>query len=140
MFLSFGLLIISYFTVVIHNCSSKAISFNKSLQDLEREKQLRMSLFQITHEIKNPITVCKGYLDMFDVNNKDHAKKYVPILKSEIKRVLVLIEDFLSITKLKIDKEIIDVTTLIEENEQNFMPLLRNLYISGLQSFKSSSY
>ncbi len=124
--ISFSFYILSYFTLVIQKCSNKAISFNKSLQDLEREKQLRMSLFQITHEIKNPITVCKGYLDMFNVDDIEHSKKYVSILKSEIKRVLILIEDFMSITKLKINKEIIDVTMLLEENRQNFMPLFKD--------------
>ena len=24
------------------------------------------SLFKISHEIKNPLSVCKGYLDMYD--------------------------------------------------------------------------
>ena len=73
---------------------------NMTLKELEQEKQIRESLFKITHEIKNPITVCKGYLDMFDVEDKKKSEKYVSILKDEIKRVLVLLEDFLSINKI----------------------------------------
>ena len=34
---------------------------------MEHDNQLRDSLFKLTHEIKNPIAVCKGYLDMLDV-------------------------------------------------------------------------
>ena len=65
--------ILSFLTDLIKKYGENAICFHRTLKDLEEEKQLRMSLFQITHEIKNPITVCKGYLDMFDVNNKNHA-------------------------------------------------------------------
>ena len=74
---------------------------------------MKNCLFQITHEIKNPIAVCKGYLDMFDVNNKEHAVKYIPIMKEEISRTLYLLEDFLSMNRLKVHKEIVDIN--IEE-------------------------
>ena len=43
------------------------LDLNAILKELEKEKVLRASLFQITHEIKNPIAVCKGYLDMMDL-------------------------------------------------------------------------
>ena len=36
---------------------------------VKEENKLRDSLFKLTHEIKNPIAVCKGYLDMLDTNN-----------------------------------------------------------------------
>ena len=61
------------------------------------------SLFKITHEIKNPIAVIKGYLDMYDENN-ENCKKYIPIIKGETNRVLVLLEDFLS--NQRIQKEV----------------------------------
>ena len=121
--------ILSFLTDLIKKYGENAICFHRTLKDLEEEKQLRMSLFQITHEIKNPITVCKGYLDMFDVNNKNHALKYVPILKEEIARVLILIEDFLQITKIKINKDLMDATMLLEENKRNFELLFKKNHI-----------
>lgn len=96
-----------------------------SHKELVREKQIKNSLFQITHEIKNPIAVCKGYLDMFDVNNKNHAKKYIPIMKEEITRTLYLLEDFLAMNKVKIQKEIIDINMLLEEVSNRFIPMLK---------------
>ena len=77
------------------------------------------------HEIKNPIAVIKGYLDMYDVNNLEHSKKYIPILKSEVNRVLILLEDFLSINRININKEIIDIVYLLEEVVDSFEPLLK---------------
>ena len=52
---------------------------NNVIHELEKEKKLRESLFKITHEIKNPIAVCKGYLDMLDYEDKDKVKRYIPI-------------------------------------------------------------
>lgn len=83
-------------------------------KEIEKDKQIKTSLFQITHEIKNPIAVCKGYLDMFDENNKNHLK-YIPIIKEEIDRTLLLLEDFLAMNKVKINRELIDINLLLEE-------------------------
>ena len=82
---------------------------------IKKDEEFRTSLFKITHEIKNPIAVIKGYLDMFDVNNTEHAKKYVPIMQDEIKRLLILLQDFLSMNKIKINKDILDINLLLEE-------------------------
>ena len=91
-----------------------------------------MSLFKITHEIKNPIAVCKGYLDMFDIRDINKSKKYIHILKSEIDRVLILLEDFLSIDKIKIEKDIIDLNLLLEETTNNFIPILKEKNIKKI--------
>ena len=94
-----------------------------NIKEIERNKQIKTSLFRITHEIKNPIAVCKGYLDMFDKDNQDHFKKYIPILKDEINRTLLLLEDFLAMNKVKINKDIIDINLLIEEVVKNIKML-----------------
>lgn len=101
-----------------------ALTLHKTIKDLEEEKQIKESLFKITHEIKNPIAVCKGYLDMFDVNDIEHSRKYIPIMKEEIQSILILLKDFLSITKINIEKDIIDVNMLLEDVIKKFMPLL----------------
>lgn len=98
----------------------------KTIQELQEEKQVRESLFKITHEIKNPIAVCKGYLDMFDASNPEHGRKYIPIIKSEIERVLILLKDFLSITKIKVELDIIDINMLVEDVIDSFLPLINN--------------
>ena len=86
-----------------------------SYKELQNEKQIRLSLFKITHEIKNPIAVIKGYLDMLDVNDKKQVKKYVPIIKSETDRILTLLQDFLLINKMNIDLDVMDINMLIED-------------------------
>lgn len=120
----FSFFIIDKFTIYLFEREEEVLSLHLKLKEFEKEKNLRESLFKITHEIKNPIAVCKGYLDMFDVNKVEHSRKYVPILKDEIARVLILLEDFLSINKIKIEKEIMDVNLLLENIYHNFSPIL----------------
>ena len=95
---------------------AESISYiHTSIKEIEKEKQLRDSLFKITHEIKNPIAVCKGYLDMFDKNNPKHVDKFIPIIKSEIDRTLTIMNDFMEFSKIKLDCEIMDIEMLLEE-------------------------
>lgn len=113
--LSLCFIIIVNLLAYLFNIVESILSLHRSVKDIEEEKQIRDSLFKITHEIKNPIAVCKGYLDMFDIDNIEHAKKYVPILKGEIEQVLVLLQDFLYITKININKDMMDLGILIDD-------------------------
>lgn len=101
------------------------IKYHMDVKELKKQEQIANSLFKITHEIKNPIAVCKGYLDMFDVNNIEHSRKYIPIIRSEIKRTLILLQDFLTVSKIKIEKEIMDVNLLLEEATNNFKTIMK---------------
>lgn len=129
--ITFSFVVITKFTIYLFERAEEVLSLRHKLKQFEKEKKLRESLFKITHEIKNPIAVCKGYLDMFDVNNMEHSRKYVPILKEEIARVLILLEDFLSINKIKIEKDIMDVNLLLESIYQNFVPILEDRNIKA---------
>lgn len=95
--------------------SEKTMNLHMTIKELEREKQLRDSLFKITHEIKNPIAVCKGYLDMFDANNDSHVRRYIPIIKQEIERTLTLMNDFMMLTKLNVKKRKMDASVLLQD-------------------------
>lgn len=102
----------------------KVIEKNKKLQELAKEKELKLALFKLTHEIKNPIAVCKGYLEMLDINKKEKLKKYLPIIKDEINRTLLVINDFSDYGKLKIELEEVDLVMLLEDIEDTLKPLL----------------
>ncbi len=117
------LYIISLLITHLLDKAKDILKLHMNIKEIERNKQIKTSLFRITHEIKNPIAVCKGYLDMFDKDNQDHFKKYVPILKDEINRTLLLLEDFLAMNKVKINKDIIDINLLIEEVVKNIKML-----------------
>lgn len=110
------------------------IKLEMTIKELKKEEQIRTSLFKITHEIKNPIAVCKGYLDMFDVNNNNHSRKYIPIIKSEINRTLILLQDFLDCNHLKITKDILDINMLLSDVEEECKPLLNSKKINYISN------
>ena len=109
--------LITYLIILFIIESERIIQINISYKELMKENQLRESLFKISHEIKNPIAVCKGYLDM--CTEDKNYKKYIPIIKSEINKTLNLLQDFSACNKIKIEKDILDIGLLIEEIESN---------------------
>lgn len=110
------------------------IDLHSNIYNIKEEETLRKSIFNITHEIKNPIAVCKGYLDMFDINDLDRSVKYIPILKSETDRLLKLLEDFLSITKVKVEKEEMDLNMLLEDTIKCLKPIINNKNIEFISN------
>ncbi len=125
-FTGFLLGILSWCAIYAMIKAEDLLKIHKLSKEIEHDKQIRTALFRITHEIKNPIAVCKGYLDMFDTKNKEHSKKYIPIMKEEIEKTLYLLEDFLAMNKLKINKEIIDINILLIDLIKRF-----DLYFKG---------
>ena len=108
----------------------KIIDTHITFKELQKEKQIRLSMFKITHEIKNPIAVCKGYLDMINVNDQKQVSRYIPIIKGEIERLISLLEDFLLINKNNLDMDIMDLNVLIEDTISKFKPLFIEKKIS----------
>ncbi len=119
---------------ILYDKIENIIDLHNNLYNIKEEETLRKSIFNITHEIKNPIAVCKGYLDMFDINDLDKSVKYIPILKSEIDRLLKLLEDFLSITKVKIEKEEMDLNMLLEDTIKCLKPIINNKNIEFISN------
>lgn len=118
--------IIPFILLHIFKLADNISSLYLTEKEFEQEKQLKNSLFKITHEVKNPIAVCKGYLEMLDINNKDKLKKYIPIIKQEIDRSINIMSDFMEFSKIKIDKDIIDINLLLEDITEEFNMILKS--------------
>lgn len=114
------------FIILFYNKIETIVKMYSSLEEITKEKKLYESLFKITHEIKNPLAVCKGYLDMFDINNPAKANRYVNIINQEIDRTLLLLKDFSNVSKLNIDKIIMDVNMLLEDVCDESRMILKN--------------
>ena len=129
--------IISYFFItniicLMYEIGKNILQVHFTFKELQQEKQIRLSLFKITHEIKNPIAVCKGYLDMLNVKDSKQVEKYVPIIKSEIERLLSLLQDFLLINKNNMDLDIMDLNMLVEDTIEKMQDLInkKNIKLS----------
>lgn len=116
--------IIFVFIIYLIIKTEEMLKLHKHLKEISKQSDVQSAIFKISHEIKNPIAVCKGYLDMYDENNIESAKKYISIIKEEVNRTLVLLEDFSALSKLKINEELIDINLLLESVIKNMQLLL----------------
>ncbi len=122
----FIFILFSYLEIIFITNGSRIVDLNSVLQELNREKLLRSSISKLTHELKNPIAVCNGYLEMFDLKNTTKATKYISILKSEITRSKNIIDEFSNYGKLKkVDKEEMDLAYLFEDIKELLEPLFK---------------
>lgn len=112
--------VICYLVVKLMEKAENILSLNKVLNELQHEKELKNSLFKITHEIKNPIAVCKGYVDMFDKKDIIKCERYNEIIKNELNRTLIIMDDFMNYTKIKVKLDIIDINMLLSEVLESF--------------------
>lgn len=122
--INFCYMLLSIILFKLLNKLEQIINIYGNVRSMEEDKNLRDSLFKVTHEIKNPIAVCKGYLDMLDTDNNKQVNKYIPIIKQEINRTLTLMNDFLCLTKIKVEKDTIDIVVLVDDISSSIDTLL----------------
>lgn len=136
--------IITFLILYLFNIINRITNLYYQVKELNKEIEIKNSLFKLTHEIKNPIAVCKGYLDMMEINDKKKSEKYINIIKQEINRSLNIMNDFLEFSRIKINKDIIEVGVLLDDiyesikilNKSNnirlkYIDIKEDIYING---------
>lgn len=127
-----------YTSIFLFKKGEEIINLNNLLKESKKRQYMYESLSKLTHELKNPITVCKGYLEIME--NKGYSKdcKYIPIISNEIDRTLLVINDFSSLGKLtSLDRENMDLCLLLDEVVSTLEPLFKrssstiNLNVTG---------
>lgn len=82
---------------------------------------------KFTHEIKNPLTVCNGYLDMMLKCSDKDKETYIEIVRDEIKRSLNIINDYNNF--LSINKTNFNLYDLLLEIKNNLEKLYKSKII-----------
>ena len=118
--------IIIHIIYLLYNLGENIIRYNVNYNALKHDCQIKMSLFKITHEIKNPIAVIKAYLDMMNIKDKKQVEKYIPIIQNEINRLLNLLQDFLLVNKDNVTFDLMDMNMLIEDVVNQQLPLFKD--------------
>ena len=118
--------LLPFLFLYLFKLADRVTTLHLTISELNKDMELKNALFKITHEVKNPIAVCKGYLDMLDVYDVEKASRYIPIIRDEIARSLDIMSDFMEFSKIKIEKEIIDINMLLEEIVDDLKLLLGN--------------
>ncbi len=128
-------IVFTYLSLALFETGEDIINLYGILKESKKDKVLFESLSKLTHELKNPIAVCKGYIEIIDRNGIESAPKYLPIISNEIERSLSVINDFSSLGKLKkLNKEEVDLQVLLEEIITILNPLFKknnaNIYLN----------
>lgn len=104
----------------------KRMKLYYTLEDIENNKLIKTSIFKVTHEIKNPLAVIKGYLSIFDPYDNDRCLKYKNILEIEVENALNVLKDFSSINHLDIKKNNINYYDLLMEAKETILPFFND--------------
>ena len=83
---------------------------------------MKTDVFTLAHEVKNPLCVAKGYLEM--MNEKNYSK-YREIINKEIDTSLEILDNYLELNKLSINKEEIDLNVLLKDIDDSFREYLK---------------
>lgn len=76
---------------------------------------------KFVHEVKNPLNICNGYLEMaFEENSS--SKKYLSIIRKEILRAIQLLDDYSKKQFDSLNYEEFDLVYLLEDVEEVFTP------------------
>lgn len=118
--------LLSFLILYLFSLGDKIVSLYGEVKNMAMEREIKNSLFKLTHEVKNPIAVCKGYLDMLDVNDSAKLNKYILIIKEEVNKSLNIMTDFLEYSKIKIDKESIDINLFLDDVYDEYSLLFKN--------------
>lgn len=78
---------------------------------------MNIDIFTLAHEIRNPLTISKGYLQM---SNAKNFTKYKDIIEANMNEALMILDNYLEYNKLSIKKDIIDIILLIEDVISNY--------------------
>lgn len=84
---------------------------------------MRNDIYTLAHEIKNPLCVVKGYLEMI---NETNLSKYKEIINNQVNDSLSVLNDYLEYNKISLNKEEIDLNLLLEDIKSDLMDFLKN--------------
>ncbi len=119
-------IIFTYISLSLFKKGEEIIDLNNILKETKKQQYLYESLSKLTHELKNPITVCKGYLEIIDRRGYSKVEEYLPIISGEIDRALCVINDFSTLGKLTtLNKEELDLELLLTEIIGTLNPIFK---------------
>lgn len=106
----------------------------REIQRAEKLNTLSEMAASIAHEVRNPLTVVKGFLQLMQQNKEKQSGEYLPLVLSELGRAEGIINDYLNFAKPQFDKvevvnlkeSVSDVVTLLEP-----LALKQNVKLKG---------
>ncbi|WP_166786822.1 ATP-binding protein [Jeotgalibacillus salarius] len=89
-----------YDLIVIRDIS-EVVEYMRRVDHQDTLKVVGQLAAGIAHEIRNPMTSLKGFIQLLEPNLKDHQKMYFEVINSELKRIETIMTEFLMLAKPK---------------------------------------
>lgn len=89
-----------------------ANTLNYAKNELEHTDELRRDLLaNVSHDLKTPLTMIKGYAEMIrdlNYNNEEKRNANLNVIIEETERLNILVEDILTLSKIQANKDILN--------------------------------
>ncbi len=96
----------------ISEIDTLANTLNYAKKELEHTDELRRDLMaNVSHDLKTPLTMIKGYAEMIrdlNYNNEEKRNANLNVIIEESERLNVLVEDILTLSKIQANKDTIN--------------------------------
>ncbi|KRE83717.1 hypothetical protein ASG89_11360 [Paenibacillus sp. Soil766] len=106
------------------NYSKELEFYNHQLQLSEKMEMISSLAASVAHEVRNPLQVTRGFLQLVAARTDDKNKEYMTIAIEELDRASVIITDFLTFAKPQLDEIVqLNVSKEINQIEGIIVPL-----------------
>jgi two-component system phosphate regulon sensor histidine kinase PhoR len=114
----------------VHDQNRQVCGIVAVLHDVTREKQIQQMkndfVSHVSHELKTPLASITAYSEMLvdgEANDEQTRKEFYSVIQNQARRLSRLIEDILNTSRIesgliKVNKEVLSLTMLIEEQLQ----------------------
>ena len=110
-------------------------------EELLKAQKLSTAIYKLTHELKNPLSVCNGYLEMMEYCDDRKRDKYLSIITEEIRRSIHIINDYSEFGKIKkLEKEVFDFSFLMEEVSEKLRDLFKTKQAKIIYNYQQEHF
>ena len=113
-----------WFTSTLHEAALEREILNQEIRRAEKLNTLGELAASIAHEVRNPLTVVKGFLQLMHKDEKGKNHQFISLVLSELARAESIINDYLNFAKPEFKKiEQVDLGELLNDIKMLLNPL-----------------
>lgn len=110
--------------VKLFNYSKELEHYNHSLQRTEKMKIISDLAASVAHEVRNPLQVTRGFLQLLSRKTSEKDKRYFDLATNELDRASEIITDFLTFAKPELDTiRLLDLSAELVKIEAMMTPM-----------------
>lgn len=102
---------------------TEIVQLRKKVNELQYLGTIGQMTASIAHEIRNPMTSLKGFIELLKGSSPEDSKKYLQVMESELGRMETILSEILYLSKpIERHEEVITLLNVVEEVAQIMLP------------------